>query len=215
PVRQVVTRHAGDGRVPQAHRRHRLGHPARLVRVELGRLARVDLAELAAPRALLAAAEEGRLPVLPAFVDVGAAGLLADGVQALALDQATQLGELRSHPGLDLYPRRLALDRCLRVARLDAQQPPALGSNHGHDARVRPNNGFAPAELVKRDAAHVPIAPDTPVSVHWLPCAGVVVTLSPRTGTVRPCRTPRPGGASDAYVDPHRRARHRDLARPA
>jgi hypothetical protein len=47
-------------------------------------------------------------------------------VQAFALDQATQLGVLRAHLGLDLDPRRLALDRRLGVARLDAQQTPSL-----------------------------------------------------------------------------------------
>ena len=96
-VGQVVAGDAGDGRVAQAHRGHRLGDPARLVGVELGRLAGVDLAEVAAPGALVAADEEGRLAVLPALVDVGAAGLLAHRVQALALDQAAQLGVLRAH----------------------------------------------------------------------------------------------------------------------
>ena len=93
-VGQVVAGDAGDGGVPQAHRGHRLGDPARLVGVELGRLAGVDLAEVAAAGALVAADEEGRLAVLPALVDVGAAGLLADRVQALALDQAAQVREL-------------------------------------------------------------------------------------------------------------------------
>ena len=61
---------------------HGLGDAARLVAVQLGGLAGVDLAEVAAPRALLAADEEGGLAVFPALVDVGAAGLLAHRVQA-------------------------------------------------------------------------------------------------------------------------------------
>ena len=106
----------------QAHRRDALGDPAGLVGVEVGRLAGVDLAEVAAPGALVATDEEGGLPVFPALVDVGAAGLFADGVQALAADQRLQLGVLRAglQPGLD--PLGLALDGHLAVADLEAEQ---------------------------------------------------------------------------------------------
>jgi hypothetical protein len=126
-VGQVVAGHAGHRRVPQAHRDHRLGHPAGLVGVELGRPAGVDLAEVTAPRTLIAANEEGGLAVLPTFVDVGAAGLLADGVQTLPLNQPAQRGELRPHPCGHLDPRGLAFDRGLRVARLDAQHAATVG----------------------------------------------------------------------------------------
>ena len=84
-VGQVVAGDAGDGGVAQAHRLDGFGDAAGLVAVELGGLAGVDLAEVAAAGALLAADEEGRLAVFPALVDVGAAGLFADGVQTLAL----------------------------------------------------------------------------------------------------------------------------------
>ena len=125
-VGQVVAGDAGDGRVAQPHRRDRFGDPARLVAVERQRLAGVDLAEVAAPGAGVAADEEGRLAVLPALEDVGAAGFLADGVQPLAPHQLGQLGVrgTGAQPGLD--PRRLALDRGLGVARLEPQQPAAL-----------------------------------------------------------------------------------------
>ena len=86
-VLEVVARDAGDGRVVEPHGLDGLGDPARLVGVVLGGLARVDLAEVAAPGALVAADEEGRLAVFPALVDVRAAGLFADRVQALAADQ--------------------------------------------------------------------------------------------------------------------------------
>jgi hypothetical protein len=79
-VGQVVAGDARDGRVA-LHPLHAVGDAARLVRVVGGRLAGVDLAEVAAARALRAADEERRLAVLPALVDVGAAGLLAHGVQ--------------------------------------------------------------------------------------------------------------------------------------
>ena len=78
---------------------HRLGDAARLVAVELGGLAGVDLAEVAAARALVAADEEGGLAVFPALVDVGAAGLLADRVQALAAHERLELGVLRAGAG--------------------------------------------------------------------------------------------------------------------
>ena len=57
--------------------------PERLAGVEVGRLAGVDLAEVAAPGALVAADQEGGLAVLPALEDVRAARLLADRVQVL------------------------------------------------------------------------------------------------------------------------------------
>ena len=90
-VGQIVARHPGDGGVAQPHRLHALGDPTRLVAVELGGLTGVDLAEVAATGALLAADQEGGLAVLPALEDVRAAGFLADGVQSLAPDQRLEL----------------------------------------------------------------------------------------------------------------------------
>src|SRR5690606_26943019 len=131
-VVEVVARDAGDRGVLQAHLRDGLGDAAGLVPVEFGGPAGVDLAEVAAARALVAADEERGLPVLPAFVDVGAAGLLAHGVQALGLHQAVELAVLRAHlhPGLD--PLGLALDRGLAVARLDAQELASLRCHRRH-----------------------------------------------------------------------------------
>src|SRR5690606_21580909 len=71
-VVEVVAGDAGDRGVLQAHLRDGLGDAAGLVPVEFGGPAGVDLAEVAAARALVAADEERGLPVLPAFVDVGA-----------------------------------------------------------------------------------------------------------------------------------------------
>src|SRR5204863_2399232 len=109
----------------------------RLIGVERLGLAGGDLAEVAPPRARVAADQERRLAVLPAFEDVGAARFLAHGVQALAPHQVLQLGVFRAgpHPGLD--PRRLALDGRLAVAGLQAAQPAALRCAY-HGARVRP-----------------------------------------------------------------------------
>ncbi|GAA3305919.1 hypothetical protein GCM10020295_60870 [Streptomyces cinereospinus] len=100
-VGQVVAGDAGDGGVVQVHGDHGLADPAGLVAVERLGPAGVDLAEVAAPGALVAADEEGGLAVLPALVDVRAAGLLADRVQALALHEVLHLGVLgaRFSPG--------------------------------------------------------------------------------------------------------------------
>ena len=112
-----------------------LGDPARLVAVELGGLAGVDLAEVAAPGALLAADQEGRLAVFPALVDVGAAGFLADRVQPLAPDQA--FSSVYSGPIL----ARVLIHGGLRsigvcgVADLEAQQLAAFPSSDGHGNR--------------------------------------------------------------------------------
>src|ERR1035441_8871878 len=78
---------------------------------------------------------EGGLAVLPAFEDVRAAGFLADRVQALAADQVLELGVRRSgaEPGLD--PRRLALDRDLAVAGLEAEHAAAFWCEY-HPSRV-------------------------------------------------------------------------------
>src|SRR5690606_26739041 len=82
-VLQVVARDAGDGGVVQVPGDHGLAYPAGLVTVERLRLAGVDLAEVAAPGALVATDQERGLAVLPALVDVRAAGFLADRVQTL------------------------------------------------------------------------------------------------------------------------------------
>ena len=139
-VGQVVAGHAGDGRVLQAHRLHGRGDAAGLVGVEVGRLARVDLAEVAAPRALVAADEERGLAVLPALEDVGAAGFLAHRVQALALHQALELGVLGAHRRARADPLGLALDGGLGVARLDAEHASAIGCDR-HAGQTNPPSG--------------------------------------------------------------------------
>src|SRR5665811_394623 len=102
------------------------GDPPRLVGVEVGGLAGVDLAEVAASGALVAADQEGGLAVFPALEDVGAAGLFAHRVQAARTDDALELVVLGSHRRAGPDPLGLALDRGLRVAGLDAQHPSAL-----------------------------------------------------------------------------------------
>ena len=146
PSSQVVAGDAGDGGVAQLHLLDRLRDPARLVTVERLRLAGVDLAEVAAARALVAADEERRLAVLPALEDVGAARLLADRVQTLGLHQALERGVLRSHlrPGLD--PGGLPLDRGLCVADLETEELTAFGDGGGHVGKTTPAVRFSVEE---------------------------------------------------------------------
>src|SRR5450830_647258 len=125
-VGQVVARDAGHGRVAQAHGANRLGDPPRLVGVEVGGLAGVDLTEVTAAGALVTADQEGCLAVFPAFEDVGAAGLLAHRVQATVTDDALELVVLRPHRRAGPDPLGLALDGRLRVTGLDPQHPSTL-----------------------------------------------------------------------------------------
>ena len=130
-VGQIVTGHSGHRRVSQAHPRDRVGDPLRFAEVQRLRAARVDLAEVAPARAGPAAEQERRLAILPAFVDIGAAGLLADGVQSLSVDEVFELAVFGAEASANLDPGRLALDRCAGVAGLHPQQPPALGGAPG------------------------------------------------------------------------------------
>src|SRR5262249_18515712 len=113
--------------------------------VERLRLPARDRAEVAAPRALLAADQERRLAVLPALEDVRAARLFADSVQPLATDQVLQRGIFRASPQPGLDPRRLAFDRDLTVAGFDTEEPAPLGCEY-HGSRVRlPARGHSAA----------------------------------------------------------------------
>ena len=85
-VEVVAGDHRHDGEA-QAEVLDRLGDAPRLVDVVALGLAGLDLAEPAAAGAVLAADQERRLAHLPALVDVGAAGLRADGVELEALHQ--------------------------------------------------------------------------------------------------------------------------------
>ena len=187
-VGQVVAGDAGDGRVLQAHGPHGLGDAARLVLVEVGGLARVDLAEVAAARALVTADEERGLAVLPALEDVGTAGLFADRVQALALDERFHVAVLGTHhrPGLD--PVGLLLDGRGRVARFDAQHASAFRCDgHADPSQV---SGFAQPK---------PRAPALVRPSRGRPVAFVTRSRRrPRTASGPVCRTARPPGRAAA-----------------
>ena len=107
-VREVVAVDARDHRVPEAHLRDRSRHPGRLERVVPRRLARLDVAEAAAPGAGVAEDHERGGAALPALADVRARRLLADRVEVLGLDQVLQLAVPRAARRRHLEPRRLA-----------------------------------------------------------------------------------------------------------
>jgi hypothetical protein len=125
-VFEVVTGDAGDRGVAELHGLHGAGHLGGFEPVHGGGFAGVDLAEVAAAGAFGAADQESGFLVFPAFEDVGAAGLFADGVQAFFLDQVLELDKFRAHLDLGLDPVRFAFHRGGRIALLDPQHFPAF-----------------------------------------------------------------------------------------
>ena len=127
-VGQVVAVDGGDDGVAQAHARDRARDARGLERVVPGRLAGLDVAEAAAARARVAEDHERGGAALPALADVGAGGLLADGVQVLRADQLGQLAVALPAGGGHLEPGRLALAQRAHVGAEHAQ--------HVHAARL-------------------------------------------------------------------------------
>ena len=82
---QIVAVHRGDDHMFQTQLADRMGHLARLKRVQRLRLARRDIAKGAAARAYLAHDHHGGVALAPAFADIGAARLFADRDQFLRL----------------------------------------------------------------------------------------------------------------------------------
>ena len=129
-VGEVVAVDRGDHRVPEAHPLHLVGDPQRLQRVVPGRLARLHVAEAAAPRADVAEDHEGGRAALPALADIGAVGLLADRVKVVVLDRLLQPAVVRAARRGDLQPGRLALaeaDLAIAVRRPTAGLRPRAG----------------------------------------------------------------------------------------
>src|SRR3954449_5459900 len=83
--------------------REGLGDPPRLVLVEPGGAAGLDVAEAAGAGAGIAEDHDRRGALVPAVPDVRAVGLLADGVEVQAAEQALQIVVVvaRRHSGLD------------------------------------------------------------------------------------------------------------------
>ena len=107
-VGQVVAVDRGDDGVAQPHRLHLVGDAQRLQRVVPGRLAGLHVAEAAAAGADVAEDHEGRGAALPALADVGAVGLLADGVEVVGADRRLQPPVVGPARRRHFQPRRLA-----------------------------------------------------------------------------------------------------------
>ena len=71
--------------------------------------------------------------LLPALADIGAAGLLADGVQAVGADDPLRLEIARRDRRLDANPVRLAQHRLVRPMRLFRVTRAAGGVSQGVD----------------------------------------------------------------------------------
>ena len=118
-VGQVVAGDAGHDDVLEAQSAERLGDPARLVVVEPGRPAGLDRAEATGPGAGVAQDHDRGGALVPALPDVGAAGLLADGVEAKAAEEPLEVVVVLAgrHPGPD--PVRVTAHRGDRAAHRD------------------------------------------------------------------------------------------------
>jgi len=105
-VCDVVSVDRRDDDVSKAHRFSRLREPERLERIRrMLRATGVDVAIAAGAGAGLTEDLEGRRPAPPAFRDVRAARLLADRVQALAVDQLADVEVARvGARRADLHP---------------------------------------------------------------------------------------------------------------
>ena len=83
PVCQIIPIDRGNDNMRQAQFGRRIGHAGRLIRIERDRKPGLDVAERASARAGIPHDHEGCVSLVPALADVGTAGLLAHGVQAV------------------------------------------------------------------------------------------------------------------------------------
>ena len=116
-VGHVVAVDRRDHRVVEAHPLDGHRYPARLVGVEGAGAAAAHLAVAAGAGADLAEDEEGGRAAVPALADVGAARLLADGVQALVAHQPAQTLVGGAAGRARLEPSRLGSRRAATAGR--------------------------------------------------------------------------------------------------
>jgi hypothetical protein len=126
-IGQVVARHAGDDNVLEVHLADSLGDAARLVLVVPGRATGLDGAEAAGAGAGIAEDHDRRRALLPALPDVGAAGLLADGVEGQVAQDALELVVVGAgrKPGPD--PLRVPTQRLRSISRRRRERAAAHG----------------------------------------------------------------------------------------
>ena len=97
-VGEIVAVDRGDDDMGEAELGDRLGDMRRLMRIDRARQARAHIAEGAGPGAGVAEDHEGRVLLLPALADIGAAGLLADGDEPVLLDDRRRRRAIRASP---------------------------------------------------------------------------------------------------------------------
>ena len=117
-VGEIVAVDARDDDMGKAELGGRLRHVFRLARVERARQPGLHVAEGAGARAGVAHDHEGGVLLLPALADIGAAGLLAHGVQAVRPHDLLRLEEALRHRRLDADPVGLFGLRGIRPLRL-------------------------------------------------------------------------------------------------
>ena len=120
----------------------------------------LDVAEGAGARAGVAHDHEGGVLLLPALADIGAAGLLAHGVQAVLAHDPAGLGKAARERRLDADPRRLAQHGRIRPVRLLGMARAGYGvEDDGHECsgatRLIPNYEAQPHTASQRCAARL------------------------------------------------------------
>mmetsp|Transcript_13557 Transcript_13557/g.21655 ORF Transcript_13557/g.21655 Transcript_13557/m.21655 type:complete len:274 (+) Transcript_13557:4607-5428(+) len=126
-VLHVIAIHRRDHHVVQAQFFHRKGHAPRFKRIQvLGRLARRDIAKGAGAGADFAHDHHGRVALAPAFADIGAPRLFADGHQLVFAHDLGGLGIAFAAGCLD--PDPVGLFR-LRIVRASGLFRVAFGGN--------------------------------------------------------------------------------------
>src|SRR5207248_10534550 len=128
-------------------------------------------AEAAAARAGLAEDHEGGAARLPALAGVRAGRLLADGVEALVLDQVVELAEARAAGRRHLEPLGLALPERQHLAHIEHPGAAGVGSRPGSahpDVETttrasRPSASQSRSTIARRNES---MRPDRPVSLQ-------------------------------------------------
>ena len=106
-IGQVIPVHRGDHGEPQAEACHGLGHPLRLLGIQLAGAPLAHVAEPAVSRADVAHEHEGGGAVdAPALMEVRAAGLFTDRHQPLLPDEPFDLRHHLRRRHADLQPFR-------------------------------------------------------------------------------------------------------------
>src|ERR1700683_367774 len=113
-VVKVVAVDRGDNHMRQSELKSRLGDVLRLGRIEGARKRGLDVAERASAGAGIAHDHEGGVLFLPAFADVRAGRLLANGVESVGAHDVSRLDIAARNRRLDPDPIGLASARLVR-----------------------------------------------------------------------------------------------------